>query len=57
MKPKPSRRLLWVQINLAELNSLDPLLRARIIERAHRESVKNHKHQQFLDSLDVEEDP
>lgn len=57
MKKKPSRRLIEVQINLDELNSLDPLLRARIIDRAHRKSAAEAKLARFQDALDCEEDP
>lgn len=54
---KPSRRLITVQMNLAEIDSLPPLLRARVIDRAARKSVKEYKHSVFMDALDCEEDP
>ena len=58
MKPKrPSRRLISVQINLDELNALDPMLRARIIGRAQRKYAKEAAQDRFCDALDVEEDP
>jgi hypothetical protein len=53
---KKHRRLIRVQMNLDELNSLPPLLRSRIISRAYRESVKERKLQRFQDALDYEED-
>lgn len=58
MKPAPrKRRLITVQINLEELNSLPPLLRSRIIERAQRKSAAEQKQARFMNALDVEENP
>lgn len=57
-KPKrPSRRLVRVQMNLDEINSLPPLLRSRVISRAYRESAADQKLSRFQDALDYEEDP
>lgn len=46
-KARDHRHLIDVQINLAELDSLDPLLRARIIDRAARKSMKEAKHAHY----------
>lgn len=57
MNKKPSRCLINAQMTLDELNSLRPMLRSRIIERAHRKSAREQKLQHFQDALDYEEDP